>query len=136
MADEEIKILFVDDEENVLRAVKRIFYSDDYIILTATSGREGLDILEREKNIPVVLSDYRMPFMNGIAFLKEVYARWPSTIRIVFSGHADATSISSAITEGLIYKVISKPWDDKELKLAISNAIESHLHLRKEHDRI
>ena len=128
--DEEIKILCVDDEQNVLNALKRLFLDDDYAILTATAGKEGLEILEKE-HAQIVISDYRMPAMNGVEFLKAVCNRWPYTVRIVFSGYADAASIVSTINEGQIYKFISKPWNDDELKVTVSNAIERYYLFKK-----
>ena len=72
-----------------------------------------------------------MPSMNGIEFLREVRAYWPDTIRIVLSGYADTTAIVQAINEGQIYKFIPKPWNDDELKIAISNALESYFLTKK-----
>lgn len=128
--DKAIKILCVDDEPNVLSAVKRIFLDDEYIIYTALTGEEGFELLEREE-VQIVISDYRMPGIDGIAFLKRVYRRWPDTIRIVLSGYADISIIVAAINEGHIYKFIPKPWNDDELKLTISHAVEKYfLHKR------
>ncbi len=127
--EEKIKILCVDDEENVLKAIKRLFFDEDYEILTASSGIQGLDILKKE-NIQIIISDYRMPGMSGVDFLKEVRKNWPETVRIVLSGYADITSIVMAINEGEIYKFIPKPWNDTELKITILNAIERY-HLYK-----
>lgn len=127
---EEIKILCVDDEPNVLSALKRLFMDDDYTIVTASSGPEGISILEKE-HIQLVISDYRMPSMNGVEFLKEVYKRWPNTVRIVLSGYADASAIVGAINEGHIYKFIPKPWNDDELKVTISNAIERYFLFKR-----
>jgi len=119
-------ILCVDDEANVLRSLERIFLDDDYEILTATSGEEALRILENHGPCQVVISDYRMPSMDGVAFLKEVYRRWPDTVRIVLSGYADTAAIVSAINEGHIYKFLPKPWDDNELRVTIINALERY----------
>ncbi len=128
--DEEIKILCVDDEPNVLNALKRLFLDDKYTIFTAASGQEGISILEKE-HVQLVISDYRMPSMSGVEFLREVYKRWPATVRIVLSGYADASAIVGAINEGHIYKFIPKPWNDDELKIAISNAIERYTLYRR-----
>jgi two-component system, NtrC family, sensor kinase len=126
---EEIKILCVDDEPNVLNALRRLFMDNEYTIFTAGSALEGLGILENE-DIQIVMSDYRMPNMNGVEFLSEVRTRWPDTVRIVLSGYADTASIVSAINEGQIYKFIPKPWNDDDLKVTIANAIERY-HLFK-----
>ncbi|MBI5848955.1 MAG: response regulator [Nitrospirae bacterium] len=128
--EEEIRILCVDDEPNVLNALKRLFLDNDYLIFTALSAPEGISILERE-HVQLVISDYRMPSMNGVEFLREVYKRWPDTVRIVLSGYADASSIVAAINEGHIYKFIPKPWNDDELKITISNSIERYFLLKQ-----
>jgi two-component system NtrC family sensor kinase len=121
---EGFKILCVDDEPNVLNALKRLFMDEDYTVLTAASGQDGLEILKKEDAVQVVISDYRMPGMNGVEFLKEVRNQWPDTVRIVLSGYADTAAIVSAINEGEIYRFIPKPWNDYELKVTIANALE------------
>ncbi len=126
LTQEEIKILFVDDEKNVLNALQRLFLDDDYTILLASSGEEGLEVLKEEENVQIVISDYRMLGMNGVTFLKEVCKFWPDTVRIVLSGYADTTAVISAINDGEIYKFIPKPWNDDELKVTIFNAIERY----------
>jgi two-component system, NtrC family, sensor kinase len=124
--DEPVRILCVDDEISILKAMKRIFIDFDYEILTASSAAEGLGMLSDNQPIQVVVSDYRMPGMNGVEFLQEVCRKSPDTVRIVLSGYADTASIVSAINEGEIYKFIPKPWNDDELKFAIKNAIERY----------
>jgi two-component system NtrC family sensor kinase len=120
---ESSRILFVDDEERVLKALRRHFLDDDYEILTASSAREGLAILE-EVPVQVVVSDFRMPVINGAEFLRQVSERWPETTRIVLSGYADIAAVISAINEGAIFKFISKPWKDNELKDTVREAVE------------
>ncbi len=129
--DEQVRILCVDDEENVLRSLKRLFLDSEYDIIFATSANEGLEILKKTGPVQIVMSDYRMPKMNGVDFLKEVYKRWPDTIRIVLSGYADTVSIVEAINEGRIYKFIPKPWNDDELKVTISNALDHYFIKQK-----
>ncbi|MBE0595773.1 MAG: response regulator [Desulfuromonadales bacterium] len=124
--DEPVRILCVDDEHNVLRALERTFLDEDYQLLTATTGAEGLAILEREAPVQVVLSDYRMPELNGVEFLREVCHRRPETVRIVLSGYADTAAVIAAINDGQIYKFIPKPWNDDELKLTIAQALEKY----------
>jgi response regulator RpfG family c-di-GMP phosphodiesterase len=127
----QIRILCVDDERNVLRALERIFLDDDYQILTACSGEEGLQLLQAAPRVQVVISDYRMPGMNGVEFLKEVFRKHPQTIRIVLSGYADTASVVAAINEGQIYKFIPKPWNDDELRMTVVQALESFLIKQK-----
>lgn len=131
LAHEPVRILCVDDERNVLRALERIFLDDDYEIVIAGSGDEGLNIMEESGPFQVVISDYRMPVMNGVEFLREVYERWPETVRIVLSGYADAGSIVAAINEGHIYKFIPKPWNDEELRVTIQNCLERYFLLKR-----
>jgi two-component system NtrC family sensor kinase len=120
-----VKILCVDDEQNVLNSLKRLFLDDDYIILTTNSGLDGIALQEKE-NAQIVISDYRMPTMSGVEFLREINKKWPDTVRIVLSGYADTSAIVSAINEGQIYKFIPKPWNDDELKVTIANAVERY----------
>lgn len=124
--EEPVRILCVDDDHNVLRSLMRLFLDDDYEILTATSGAEGLLILDRPGTVQVVISDFRMPGMNGVEFLSEVRRRWPETVRIVLSGYADAGSVVSAINEGQIYKFVAKPWNEHELQVTVANALERY----------
>jgi len=123
---EPIRILCIDDEQNVLRSLKRLFLDDPYEVLTAPSGAEGLLILAQSETVPVVISDYRMPGMNGVEFLSEVRKRWPGTVRIVLSGYADTGAIVSAINEGQIYRFVAKPWNDDELRVTVANALERY----------
>ncbi|MCK4622775.1 MAG: response regulator [Desulfuromonadales bacterium] len=134
--DEQIKILCVDDERNVLKSLRRLLMDEDqYDILLAESGAEGLEIMAEEGDVRLVISDYRMPEMNGVEFLREVTARWPDSVRIVLSGFADTAAVVEAINEGQIYKFIPKPWNDEELKTAISTALE-HQALRTQNNRL
>ncbi len=131
---EPVRILCVDDEQNVLRSLTRLFLDDPYEILTAPSGAEGLLILDQCGSVPVVISDYRMPGMNGVEFLSEVRKRWPDTVRIVLSGYADTGAIVSAINEGQIYRFVPKPWNDDEVRVTVTNALERYDLGRKNHE--
>ncbi len=127
-----VRILFVDDERNVLRSLERVFLDDDYEVVTAGSAEEGLQIMEESgDSFQVVVSDYRMPVVNGVDFLKQVYEKWPDTVRIVLSGYADAGAIVAAINEGHIYKFIPKPWNDEELRVTIHNSLERYSLLKE-----
>lgn len=114
-------ILLVDDEENILSALRRLLRRDGYRILTAGSGAEGLQILAREP-VDVIVSDQRMPNMTGTDFLKQAKDGWPHTVRIVLSGYTDLGSVTEAINDGAAYKFLTKPWDDDILRLAIREA--------------
>lgn len=134
--DEMTKILCVDDERNVLKSLRRLFMDEeDYEILIAESGEKGLEILGEEPDIKLVVSDYRMPGMNGVDFLSKVYEGWPDTIRMVLSGYADTASVVEAINLGRIYKFIPKPWNDEELKSAVAMALQ-HQELKQQNARL
>lgn len=131
-----IKILCVDDEVNVLKALRRTFMEEEnYQIYLAQSGAEGLDILESEEGISMVISDYRMPGMNGVEFLRQVNEGWPDTVRMVLSGYADTAVVVEAVNLGHIYKFMPKPWNDNELLMTISAALE-HQKLRHENSSL
>lgn len=127
-------LLFVDDEENILKSLKRLFRPMGHPIFTASSGALGLKVLESEV-IDLVISDMRMPEMDGAAFLKQVAARWPDTIRILLTGYADLTSTISAINEGNIASYVSKPWEDHDLTLMVKQCLERK-DLEKEKRRL
>ena len=129
-----VTLLFVDDEENILNSLKRLFRPKGYTVFTATGGAEGLEWLEREA-VDLVISDMRMPGMDGAAFLKQVARRWPETIRILLTGYADLTSTISAINEGHITSYVSKPWEDSDLSLTVEQALERR-NLEKEKERL
>lgn len=114
------KILLVDDEFSVLSALRRLFRRSEYQIFTASSAREGLQLLKEQAGaFSLVITDYRMPDMNGVEFLCQVSQQWPEIVRIVLSGYADTEAIISATNEGHIYKFISKPWDEDFLLQAV-----------------
>jgi diguanylate cyclase (GGDEF)-like protein len=119
-------LLLVDDEESILLALKRLLRREDYRILCGKSGAEGLELLAKN-DIDVVVSDQRMPEMTGEEFLRRTKELYPRTVRIVLSGFADMDAITNAINQGAIYKFMSKPWDEKTLKVGIQEAF-----LRKE----
>ena len=116
-------ILLVDDEEKVISALRRLFRREGYDIRHATSGPDALRILE-EHPVQLVISDHRMPQMSGIDLLRQIRLRWPGTLRIILSGYSDVNTIITAINEGEIYKFISKPWNEEELKLHVRRALE------------
>ncbi len=123
---EPVRILFVDDEVNVLHAMERIFLDDPYEILTATSGESALQLLESCGPVQVIVSDYRMPGMNGVDFLQEVYQRWPDPVKVILSGYADTVAVVEAVNNGRIHKFIPKPWDEDDLKNNIRICVERY----------
>lgn len=115
-------LLLVDDEENILAALRRLLRKDGYRILTASSGQAGLDILKTEK-VDVIISDQRMPHMVGTVFLRLARDESPHSVRMILSGYTDLESVTSAINEGAVYKFLTKPWDDEILRLSIREAL-------------
>lgn len=115
-------ILLVDDEKNILSALKRVFRGDGYNIYTAENGESALNILENV-HIDLIVSDMRMPKMSGAEFLEIARKHFPNTIRILLTGFSDLESTISAINNGCIFKYISKPWEDNDLRLAVKHAL-------------
>ncbi len=116
-------LLCVDDEPNILSSLRRLFRAKGYRVLVAESGQAGLQVLATE-SVDLVISDMRMPEMDGAHFLELVRARWPDTIRILLTGYADVSSIIEAINRGEIYRYIAKPWDDNDMLLVVRDALE------------
>ncbi len=127
-------ILLVDDETNILKALHRLLRPEGYRILTAESGADALAILARE-SVDLVVSDMRMPEMDGAVFLAKVRQTWPDTVRLLLTGHADMAQTVSAINQGEIYRFIAKPWNDQELIIIVRQALEQ-LYLKRENFRL
>ncbi|MEO8674464.1 MAG: EAL domain-containing protein [Casimicrobiaceae bacterium] len=118
-------LLLVDDEENNLRALKRVLRRDGYDIHTATSAQQALELLAHT-DIAVIVSDQRMPGMSGTELLARAKSLYPATIRIILSGFTDLGMITSAINEGAVYKFLTKPWEDEALREDIRGAFRLH----------
>ncbi len=127
-------ILCVDDEPNILSSLRRLFRTRGYQVRTAESGQAGLQILEQEP-VDLVISDMRMPEMDGAKFLEHVRTRWPDTMRLLLTGYADISSIVEAINRGEIYRYITKPWDDNDIVLLVQHALERKV-LEQEKNRL
>lgn len=128
-AAEERTLLMLDDEENILRALTRLLRRDGYKILTASSAREAFELLGRHE-VHVVISDQRMPDISGTEFLSQVRALYPDTVRLVLSGYTDLRTVTEAINRGAIYKFLTKPWDDEELRREIREAFRTQSERR------
>jgi response regulator RpfG family c-di-GMP phosphodiesterase len=131
-----LTVLCVDDEANILNALRRLLRPHGYNVITAGSGAEGLERLAQTP-VDLVLSDMRMPGMDGAQFLEQVKARSPDTARILLTGYADLTSTVAAINKAEIYRYISKPWDDAVVLGVVRDAMERKrlerlLHRRNE----
>ena len=132
--DKKNVLLFVDDEANIIAALERIFRKSNYEIHIASGGQEALEILEQHP-ADLIMSDQRMPEMTGVEFFKQVKTLYPDTIRIILSGYSEASAVASAINEGEVYRFITKPWNDEELKLTIARSLEQH-ELIKQNSRL
>lgn len=116
------QLLLVDDEENILRSLQRVLRREPWELTTASSGEDALAAMAAKK-FDLVISDARMPGIDGPALLAEIRRKYPWCIRILLTGYADITSTVKAINDGQIYRYISKPWDDDELRLIIRQAL-------------
>jgi putative nucleotidyltransferase with HDIG domain len=117
------KLLFVDDEENILRSLQRLFMDEEVEVFTASSGAQGLEILAREAGIGVIVSDQRMPEMTGVDFLEKSKAISPQSIRILLTGYADVNAAIDAINRGGTFRYLNKPWNDDELVQTVKGAL-------------
>ena len=116
-------ILCVDDEPNILSALRRLFRGQGFEVRTAVGGAAGLELLATE-TVDLVISDMRMPEMDGAEFLQKVRERTPDTVRLLLTGYSEVTSIIGAINRGEIYRYITKPWDDHDIVLIVRQALE------------
>lgn len=128
------EVILVDDEANVLSALRRMLRPTGYAVRTASSGQEALALLE-ESPADLIVSDMRMPGMSGAELLTEVRRRWPETLRLLLTGYAEVSSAISAINDGGIHRYISKPWNDDELLAAIRQGLEL-VGLQRERHRL
>ena len=125
MGDYTHTVLCVDDEQGILQSLKRLLRKEDYSVLTASSGAEGLRILEAN-DVHLVISDHRMPRMSGTEFFAAVKELYPDTFRIILSGYTDVDSITESVNKGHVYKFFLKPWNDQSLKLEIKQALHQY----------
>jgi putative nucleotidyltransferase with HDIG domain len=127
-------VLFVDDEVNILKALKRLLRSEDMNVLCASRGQEALDLLDKNP-AQVVVSDQRMPEMTGVDFLSHVRERRPDVVRMMLTGYTEMDVAVDAINRGEIYRLITKPWNDDELRATIRQAFD-HADLKAEIKRL
>src|SRR3990167_1456233 len=125
-------ILLVDDEESILNSLRRLLRGQPYEVLLATSGEQALDIMAKQP-VDLVMSDARMPNMDGATLLAHIHQRHPDTLRILLTGYADLTMIVKAINDGQIDRYISKPWHDEELLLTLRQSL---AYQRSERERL
>ncbi len=128
-------VLFVDDDEIILRSIKRGFLDEPYNQLLAKSGEEALDILQKEE-VHVIVTDMRMPGMDGVELLKIVREKYPHIVRIILSGYADLSDLQAEFSEQEIFKFITKPWKlEEDFKKVIWQALD-HYNLQNKHETI
>jgi two-component system, probable response regulator PhcQ len=126
------RIMLVDDEQNILNALRRLFANGggeamvDAVVETFSSPREALERAKEGVAFDAVITDYRMPEMDGVAFLKAFREDQPGTVRLILSGYADLDALVGAINEAQIYRFIAKPWHDFELRTAVNQALAHH----------
>ena len=119
--DRERTVLLVDDEPHILAAMQRILHREGYRIHSAAGAAEGLEVLAAHP-VDVIVTDQRMPGMSGVEFLRRAKVLHPETMRIVLSGYTDLQTVTEAINEGAVYKFITKPWEDEQLRGSIAEA--------------
>jgi len=127
------KILFVDDDTSILSAHKRLLYSQ-YEVITAESGKQGIIALKENGPIAVIVSDYRMPEMNGVQFLSSARQISPDTVRILLTGQADMQATIDAVNDGNIFRFLTKPCENPNLIKALDSAIEQYQLIIAERD--
>jgi DNA-binding NtrC family response regulator len=114
MDNKQSSILCVDDEPGILAALKRIL-CDDFIVMTATSVEEGVQILKDNPEVVLVVSDHRMPGVNGFDFLTWCRSNFPGVARVALTGYPESDLMKEALRNGLAAQVVSKPWDDEKI---------------------
>lgn len=127
-------LLLVDGETNILSALKHLFDSSGFKLLTAESGPAGLEILATE-HVDLIISDLHMPVMSGAQFLSRAKEKYPDTLGILLAGHSEIDATISAIDDGSIYRYLQKPWNEHDLRLTVQQALKQ-LALKKEAERL
>jgi response regulator RpfG family c-di-GMP phosphodiesterase len=128
------KLLIVDDEMPNIRLLERLF-RDDYYCLTASSAEEAIKLLDQH-DVAVIITDQRMPQMTGIELLKRSADSRPHMVRILLTGYTDIEALVEAINCGLVYMYVSKPWNNEDLKLRISRAVEHYEDNKRRHSLV
>jgi two-component system, probable response regulator PhcQ len=116
-------VLLVDDDEMLLAGLRRALYQEPYALITASDAQTALDQLAAQK-VDVIVSDQQMPGLSGTEFLAEAAKRFPATMRVMLTGHADLSTAVEAINRGQIYRFLTKPCSDVELGVTIRQALQ------------
>ncbi len=125
------KIMNVDDEPANLRVLERLF-RPDYQVVTAPSGAEALALLEQH-DVALLISDQRMPAMTGIELMMKTVAIRPQMVKILLTGYTDVGALIEALNSGLVYRYLTKPWNNDDLKLTVSRALEHYEMMKAKH---
>ncbi len=128
--DMQAKILLVDDEPGVLRAIERLLRRHGYGVSKFSDATEAL-LAAREHEFQVVISDYRMPNVNGVDFLTQLRSQSPDIVRIMLSGEADRDAVLASINDAGIFRFLAKPWDDQVLLDIIGLAVAEFQRIRE-----
>jgi len=123
------KLLVIDDEPDNLDLLFRTFYRD-FQVLRANGGLEALELLDREGEVAVIISDQRMPIMSGTEFLSQMAVKYPDTMRIILTGYTDVEDLVEAINTCKVFKYVTKPWDEIDLKSVVRQAMDTHKVLK------
>lgn len=126
-------VLCVDDEPNILSSLKRALRGGCKV-LTAGSGAQAIEVLQSQ-DVDLIISDMRMPGMDGAQLLEHAHQNWPQTVRILLTGYADMGATVAAINRGRIFRYINKPWDDGELQMTVRQGLERQA-LEREKQRL
>jgi len=126
------KIMVVDDEPANIRLLERLF-RNDYEVVTAGSGTEALRLLEQH-DVALIITDQRMPDMTGLEVLKRTASLRPHMVRIILTGYTDVETLVEAINSGHVYKYVTKPWNNEELRLTVSRALEHYETNKARHE--
>ena len=125
------KIMIVDDEPANLRTLERLFRSD-YQVVTALSGAEALALLDQH-DVALLISDQRMPAMTGIELMIKTVAIRPQMVKILLTGYTDVGALIEALNSGLVYRYLTKPWNNDDLRLTVSRALEHYEMMKSKH---
>jgi response regulator RpfG family c-di-GMP phosphodiesterase len=128
------RVLAVDDEANVLAALRRSLRARGYEVAIAEGGAQALEMMA-DRAFDAIISDMRMPGMNGAEFLQAARALQPQAVRMLLTGHADVASALQAVNQGEIFRYLTKPWDDAQLAASLNEGLERQ-RLRAERDRL
>lgn len=120
--EEQVRVLLVDDDENILLSIQRLLMSEPLELFTASSGEDGLELLRKTPGIGIIISDQRMGGMTGVEFLEQAWNIAPDSIRMMLTGYDDVAIANGAINKGGAYRYITKPWKNREFLQALHDA--------------